>query len=279
VEAASLPLADLPAAEIAAPPRPGGGPLRRLGGMSALALSAGASLLRPPFAWRREFAIQTWSVVRRSGPAIAIAIAAWGFAGPGLQAGNFLTLFGSIDRGGGFMVVAILREFGTFVTATAVAGVSGTMLTAELGSRRVRGELDALAVLAVDPVKAIVAPRILALVVAMMGLDLIALVCGVFGGFVATVGVLGGTAGAFLASFVANTTVIDLIASVVKVGLFGLIIGVVCSWYGLNAAGGPEGVGRAVNRAVVGCLLGIFFVNLIFTQWLLAAFPEVGVFR
>jgi phospholipid/cholesterol/gamma-HCH transport system permease protein len=113
----------------------------------------------------------------------------------------------------------------------------------------------------------------------MMGLDLIALVCGVFGGFVATVGVLGGTAGAFLASFVANTTVIDLIASVVKVGLFGLIIGVVCSWYGLNAAGGPEGVGRAVNRAVVGCLLGIFFVNLIFTQWLLAAFPEVGVFR
>jgi phospholipid/cholesterol/gamma-HCH transport system permease protein len=279
MEAASLPVTDLPALGIAAPRRPGGGPIRRLGGMSALALRAGGALLRPPFAWRTEFLIQTWSIVRRSLPAIAIAIMAWGFAGPGLQAGNFLTLFGSIDRAGGFMVVAILREFGTFVTATAVAGVSGTMFTAELGARRVRGELDALEVLAVDPIRAIVAPRILALVVAMMGLTLLALVFGVLGGYIATVGVLGGTSGAFLSSFFANTTAIDLVASVVKVGLFGIIIGVVCAWHGLNAAGGPEGVGRAVNRAVVGCLVGIFFVNLVFTQWLLAAFPQVGVFR
>jgi phospholipid/cholesterol/gamma-HCH transport system permease protein len=279
MEAASLPVTDLPAIAVAAPRRPGGGPIRRLGGMSALGLRAGASLLRPPFAWRREFAIQTWSIVRRSLPAIAIAIMAWGFAGPGLQAGNFLTLFGSIDRAGGFMVVAILREFGTFVTATAVAGVSGTMLTAELGARRVRGELDALEVLGVDPVRAIVAPRILALVAAMLGLDLIALVFGVLGGYIATVGVLGGTSGAFFASFFANTTAIDLVASVVKVGLFGLIIGVVCSWHGLHADGGPEGVGRAVNRAVVGCLIGIFFVNLVFTQWVLAAFPQTAVFR
>ena len=49
--------------------------------------------------------------------------------------------------------------------------------------------------------------------------------------------------------------------------------------HGLHADGGPEGVGRAVNRAVVGCLIGIFFVNLVFTQWLLAVFPQVGVFR
>src|SRR5437763_8464286 len=227
----------------------------RLGGQSALAMRAGVSLLRPPFAWRREFLIQTWSIVRRSLPAIAVAIKAWGFAGPGLQAGNFLTLFGSTDRAGGFMVVAILREFGTFVTATAVAGVSGTMFTAELGARRVRGELDALAVLGVDPVRAIVAPRILALTLAMMGLDLIALVFGVLGGYVATVWVLGGTSGAFLASFFANTTPIDLIASVVKVALFGVIIGTVCAWHGLHASGGPAGVGRAVNRAVVGCLM------------------------
>jgi phospholipid/cholesterol/gamma-HCH transport system permease protein len=247
--------------------------------MAALGLSAGRSLLAPPWAWRTEFLIQTSSVVRRSLPAIAIAIMAWGFAGPGLQAGNFLSLFGSIDRAGGFMVVAILREFGTFVTATTVAGVCGTMLTAELGARRVRGELDALAVLAVDPVKAIVAPRILAFTVAMTGLTLLALVFGVLGGYVATVFFLDGSTGAFLSSFFANTTPIDLVASVVKVALFGVIIGVVCSWYGLNAAGGPEGVGRAVNRAVVGCLVGIFFVNLVFTQWLLAAFPEVGVFR
>src|SRR5437763_7470303 len=184
----------------------------RLGGQSALAMRAGVSLLRPPFAWRREFLIQTWWIVRRSLPAIALAIMAWGFAGPGLQAGNFLTLFGSIDRAGGFMVVAILREFGTFVTATAVAGVSGTMFTAELGARRVRGELDALAVLGIDPVRALVAPRILALVVAMMGLTLIALVCGVAGGYLATVGELGRTTGARLASFFVNPTPLHVVA-------------------------------------------------------------------
>src|SRR4051794_36981684 len=165
MEAASLPVRDLPAPVVAAPRRPGGGPLRRLGGMSALGLSAGAGLVRPApgqraFAWWPEFIVQTWSVVRRSLPAIAIAIMAWGFAGPGLQAGNFLTLFGSIDRSGGFMVVAILREFGTFVTATAGARGSGTMFTAELGGRGGRGGVGGLSGLAVGPGRAVVRPPV-----------------------------------------------------------------------------------------------------------------------
>jgi phospholipid/cholesterol/gamma-HCH transport system permease protein len=177
------------------------------------------------------------------------------------------------------MVVAIVREFGTFVTATVVAGIAGTMLTAELGARKVRGELDALRVLAVDPIRAIVAPRVLALTLTMMGLDLLALVFGVAGGYLASVGVLGGTTGAFLASFFANTTFADLAASVLKCGLFGALIGIICAYHGLTVEGGAAGVGRAVNRAVVGCLVAIFLVNLLFTQWFLALFPETGVFR
>src|SRR4051812_18102032 len=193
----------------------------RVGGMLALALRVCAALVRPPFAWRRETAIFLSTMLVATLPAIAVSIALWGFAGPGLQAGNFLVLFGAPDRAGGFMVVAILREFGTFVTATVVAGVAGTMLTAELGARQVRGELDALRVLGIDPVASLVAPRILALVLALMGLDLIALVAGVAGGFVANVGVLGSTTGAFLSSFFANTTFVDLVASLLKVAIFG----------------------------------------------------------
>jgi phospholipid/cholesterol/gamma-HCH transport system permease protein len=187
--------------------------------------------------------------------------------------------FGSIDRSGGFMVVAIVREFGTYVTATVVAGVVGTMFTAELGARNVRGELDALIALGVDPVKDLVAPRVVALVLTMIGLDLFALVCGVFGGYLATTLVLGGTRGAFFASFFANTTPADLIASLVKVAVFGALIGVICAYHGLTVTGGAAGVGRAVNRAVVGCLIAIFVVNLIYTQWFLASFPQVGVFK
>jgi phospholipid/cholesterol/gamma-HCH transport system permease protein len=261
--------------------RLGGGvsALQRLGGMAALGWRCLNALWAHPRHWRGELARQCAHIVRAALPALALSIAAWGFSGPGLQAGNFLVTFGSIDRSGGFMVVAIVREFGTYVTATVVAGVVGTMFTAELGARKVRGELDALAVLGVDPIRDLVAPRVLAIVLTMMGLDLIALVFGVLGGYVATVGFLGGTTGGFLASFFANTTFPDLLASVLKVGIFGGLIGVICGYHGLTVEGGAASVGRAVNRAVVGCLVAIFVVNLLYTQWFLALFPDVGVFR
>jgi phospholipid/cholesterol/gamma-HCH transport system permease protein len=251
----------------------------RLGGMAALAIRALVALVRPPFPWWREFVLQCIFILKVSLIPIAVSIALWGFSGPGLEAGNFLVTFGTIDRSGGFMVVAIVREFGTFVTATVVAGTVGTTITAELGARKIRDELEALQVMGVDVIRFMVAPRILALIVMMMVLDMFALVFGVFGGYVAAVGVLGGTTGSFLTNFFANTTFVDLAASVIKVGLFGLLIGVICCYKGLNVSGGPEGVGRAVNEAVVGCLVAIFLVNLVYTQYFLAAYPQVGVFR
>lgn len=247
--------------------------------MLALAGRVVAATARPPFAWRRQFVLQSIFILRVALLPIALSIAAWGFSGPGLQAGNFLVTFGTIDRAGGFMVVAIVREFGTFVTATVVAGIVGTTITAELGARRIREELDALEVLGVDPMTYLVVPRVMALVMTMMALDVFALLFGVFGGYLAAVGVLGGTTGGFLVNFFANTTFLDLAASVIKVGIFGFLIGIICCYKGLNVKGGPAGVGRAVNEAVVGCLIAIFFVNLVYTQYFLAAYPDVGVFR
>jgi phospholipid/cholesterol/gamma-HCH transport system permease protein len=255
------------------------GRIRELGAIAALALACARALAHPTRHRRHEVVRQSATILRASLPAAMLSIAAWGFAGPGLQAGNFLVTFGSIDRSGGFMVVAILREFGTYVTATVVAGIAGTMFTAELGAREVRGELDALRVLGVDPVADMIAPRVVALVLCMIGLDVLALGFGVLGGYLATTLVLGGTEGSFLASFFANTTPVDVFASLIKCAVFGGLIGVICGYHGLNVTGGPRGVGRAVNRAVVGCLVAIFVVNLIYTQWFLAAFPTVGVFK
>src|SRR5436305_1764200 len=194
--------------------------LRSLGAIAALAGACAAALLRPNRRRLRETIRQSAAILTAALPAAMLSIAAWGFAGPGLQAGNFLVAFGSIDRSGGFMVVAIVREFGTYVTATVVAGVVGTMFTAELGARSVRGELDALAVLGVDPVRDLIAPRVMALILAMIGLDLPALFFGVLGRYLATTLVLGGTEGAFLASFWAKTTPADLIASLIKAAIF-----------------------------------------------------------
>jgi phospholipid/cholesterol/gamma-HCH transport system permease protein len=255
------------------------GRVREIGAVAALSLACAKALARPTRRRGHEVIRQSAMILRAALPAAMLSIAAWGFAGPGLQAGNFLVTFGSIDRSGGFMVVAILREFGTYVTATVVAGIVGTMFTAELGAREVRGELDALRVLGVDPVADMVAPRVLALILCMIGLDVLALAFGVLGGYLATTLVLGGTEGSFLASFFANTTTADVLASLVKCAVFGGLIGVICAYHGLTVTGGPAGVGRAVNRAVVSCLVAIFVVNLIYTQWFLASFPSVGVFK
>src|ERR1700722_11909822 len=143
--------------------------VRSLGAMASLAMACVGGFAPPTRRRTAELVHQSATIIRVALPAAMLSIAAWGFAGPGLQAGNFLVTFGSIDRSGGFMVVAILREFGTYVTATVVAGVVGTMFTAELGARSVRGELDALVALGVDPVADMVAPRVLALVLCMMG--------------------------------------------------------------------------------------------------------------
>src|SRR5947209_20093675 len=160
--------------------------VRALGAMAALAGGCGRALARPTRRRREELIRQSAAILKAALPAAMLSIAAWGFSGPGLQAGNFLVSFGTIDRSGGFMVVAIIREFGTYVTATVVAGIAGTMFTAELGARAVRGELDALVTLGVDPVADVVAPRVLALILTMIGLDLLALLCGAFVGYLAT---------------------------------------------------------------------------------------------
>ena len=101
---------------------------------------------------------------------LTISTIAFGYGAPGLQAGNFLVLFGAIDRLGGFFVLASIREFAPTVTAIILAGVGGTAITADLGARKIREELDALQVLGVDPIKNLVVPRFLALMV----------VCGLF---------------------------------------------------------------------------------------------------
>src|SRR6202451_3621430 len=105
------------------------GRIREIGAIAALALACARALARPNRRRLLEVVRQSANILRAAPPSAVLSIAAWGFAGPGLQAGNFLVTFGSIDRSGGFMVVAILREVGTYVTATVVGGVAGKSFT------------------------------------------------------------------------------------------------------------------------------------------------------
>ena len=105
-----------------------------------------------------------------------------------------------------------------------------------------------------------------------------ALLFGIFGGVIATL-VNGAPLGPFWATFFTNASITDLWGSLVKCTLFGAIIAIVCCYKGMNASGGAEGVGRAVNEAVVIAFLGVFAFNYAFTQTLLATHPELNQIR
>jgi phospholipid/cholesterol/gamma-HCH transport system permease protein len=252
--------------------------LEQVGDMMILTGKTVMSALRPPYPYGGEFVNQFLFALRLCWFPLLISTIALSYGAPGLQAGNFLVLFGAIDRLGGFFVLTSIREFGPNVTAIILAGVAGTAITADLGARKIREELDALQVLGVDPVKNLVVPRFLSLMVVTGLFNIYALLFGIFGGVLATL-TFKAPLGPFFATLLTNASTTDLWGSVVKTTLFGAIIAIVCCYKGMTASGGAEGVGRAVNQAVVISFLGIFAFNYVFTQTLLATHPEISVIK
>src|SRR3954466_6581627 len=157
-----------------------------VGEMMILTARTIVSAVKPPYPYGEEFIGQFLFALQLCWFPLLVSTVAFGFGAPGLQAANFLSLFGALDRLGGFFVLASIREFAPFVTAVVVAGVAGTAITADLGARKIREELDALQVLGVDPIKNLVVPRFLALMLITGLLDIYALIFGIFGGILAT---------------------------------------------------------------------------------------------
>jgi phospholipid/cholesterol/gamma-HCH transport system permease protein len=252
--------------------------IEEFGDMMILTGRTVSSALRPPYPYGGELVSQFLFTLRLVWFPLLISTVAICYGAPGLQAANFLTLFGALDRLGGFFVLAAIREIGPLITSIVVAGVAGTAITADLGARKVREELDALQVLGVDPVKNLVVPRFLALMVVTGLFDIYAVLFGLFGGLLAEI-VSGQALGPFWNTLFANSSVTDLWGSVLKTTIFGAIIAIVCCYKGMSASGGAEGVGRAVNEAVVISFLGIGAFNYVFTQTLLATHPNILVIK
>jgi phospholipid/cholesterol/gamma-HCH transport system permease protein len=230
------------------------------------------SAVLPPYSYGTEFVSQFLFALRVCWFPMIVSAVCFSYGPAGIQAANFLGLFGALDRLGGVFVVTVVREFAPLVSAIVMAGVAGTAITADLGARRIREELDALMVLGVDPVKSIVVPRFLAIVLATGLFNVYALVFGTFGGVLVTL-VNHAPLGPFWGTYFSNATVVELWGSVVKCFGYGAIIAIVCCYKGLTVSGGPEGVGRAVNQSVVIAFMGIGAFDFVFTQTLLATHP------
>src|ERR1700680_1052260 len=252
--------------------------LEELGDMMILTARTISSGLRPPYPYGGELVSQFLFTLRLVWFPLLITTVAICYGAPGLQAADFLTLFGALDRLGGFFVLASIREIGPLITSIVVAGVAGTAITADLGARKVREELDALQVLGIDPVKNLVVPRFLSLMVVTGLFDIYALLFGIFGGILAEL-VNGQALGPFWGTLFANASTTDLWGSVLKTTIYGAIIAIVCCYKGMSASGGAEGVGRAVNEAVVLAFTAIFAFDYVFTQTLLATHPQILVIK
>jgi phospholipid/cholesterol/gamma-HCH transport system permease protein len=252
--------------------------LEEVGDTVLLTARTVSSALRPPYPYGGEFVAQFLFVMRLCWFPLLVSTICINYAAPGLQGANFLTLLGALDRLGGFFVLGSIRELGPLVTAVIISGVAGTAITADLGARKIREELDALQVLGVDPVKNLVVPRFLALMLATGLFNIYAILFGIFGGLLAE-RVNGYPLGPFWSELFANADTTDLWGSALKATLYGAMISIICCYKGITASGGAEGVGRAVNQAVVASFLAFGIFDYVFEQTLLATHPQILVIK
>jgi phospholipid/cholesterol/gamma-HCH transport system permease protein len=254
------------------------GAIATIGAMVLLFRRTVVAALTPPFNYGPELVDQFLFALRLGWFPMIVASLAFTYGPAGIEVGNFLNLLGALDRLGGLFVIIVMREFAPLVCAIVMAGVAGTAMTADLGARKIREELDALMVLGVDPIKSLVVPRFLSLMLLTPLFSIYALLFGTLGGVLVTVS-NGAQVGPFFSTFFAQATTAEFEAMLVKSALFGALIAVVCCYKGLTASGGAEGVGRAVNQAVVIAFLGIGAIDYVFTQTLLATHPILNTPR
>jgi phospholipid/cholesterol/gamma-HCH transport system permease protein len=255
---------------------PPGSWIQNAGGSAALGIKTAAQLVTPGLSWRTEFTRQYVFAFQLTLIPAAIVSFVVGFSTIGIQGGSIASAFGAIDRISAAAPVAFLRELGPLLTAAIVAGTLGATITAEIGARKIREELLALEVLGINPVRNLILPRVVGLSLWMPVLALLTFWAGIAGTFTAAVFLYGATPEAFFSQLLTLTNFIDLWGSVVKLTLFGALIGIIAAYKGLQVGGGAEGVGKAVNESVVACLVAIGIVTVVYTQLFQALFPEVN---
>ena len=238
-------------------------PLRSVGDFSAMALDILVGIFRRPFAWH-EFLNQMLFIARVSlVPAVAMSV-------PYVVITVFifnvlLVEFGAADFSGTGAALTTVNQIGPLVTVLVIAGAGASAICADLGARTIREELDALRVMGIDPVQALLVPRVLAATVVSFLLSSVVTLTGLTGGFFFSVFFQHVTPGGFIASLTLITGVSDVVISMIKATLFGMTAGLIACYLGTTVSRGPAGVGNAVNETVVFSFIFLFIINIVVT--------------
>jgi phospholipid/cholesterol/gamma-HCH transport system permease protein len=245
-------------------PRGLAAPMQAVGGLFSMGVDAVKFVFVRPFQWR-EFLEQCWFVARVSlAPTLLVAIPFTVLVSFTLNI--LLRELGAADLSGAGAAFGAVTQVGPVVTVLIVAGAGATAMCADLGSRTIREEIDAMEVLGINPVQRLVTPRMLASGLVALLLNSMVVIIGILGGYVFSVFVQDVNPGAFAAGITLLTGVPEVIISCVKALLFGLMAGLVACYRGLSiTGGGAKAVGNAVNETVVFAFMALFVINVVVT--------------
>ncbi|MCU1676946.1 MAG: hypothetical protein JWM93_1704 [Frankiales bacterium] len=254
--------------------------LQSAGDMGALAVTSVKLAVRPPFAWFRDAIVETSTMTKRCLLPLLVSHGVYLIGYGIILFGSILTNIGVIERESGAMFIIWVREIATWITGMIFAGVVGSAITADIGARKIREELDALDVLGVRKVDTIVVPRVVASTIAMPLLVIVSLMWITFLNFIIAPLTLDFSVGVWFHNLKANILPTDLLFTVlIKNIVLGFFVGVVACHKGLTCKAGAEGVGRAVNQTVVITFFGIWLFNSVFNLGYLTLFPDTAQLR
>ncbi len=224
------------------------------------------------FSWQ-EFVLQAWFMVRVSLlPTILVAIPFGVIVS--VQIGGIASQIGASSFVGAVNGIGVLRQGAPLVTSLMIAGAVGSAITADLGARQVREEIDAMKVMGLDPVRRLVSPRVVAAIVVAALLSAVVAITAIVTGFALTVGSGDVSSGTYLGAFISFGQPTDLALAELKAVLFGFIATIVAAHKGLHAKGGPKGVADAVNQSVVLSVILLALVNVGLTQAYVMLVPQ-----
>lgn len=184
----------------------------------------------------------------------------------GLQLVNIMRLFGAESFAGAGVAISISRELAPVITAIVLIAKNGSSMTAEIGSMKVTEQIDAMETMAVNPIRYLVVPRLIASIFVFPALTALANVVGVFGGYLVSVKVMQVNSAAYLNTMYYWTDPDDIWTGLVKAVVFAVIVTTICCYHGLKTRGGAKGVGDSTTTAVVLSTVAILIADYFMTD-------------
>ncbi len=227
-----------------------------------------SNIVRPPF-YFRAFARQVIDIGFYSLPVVGLTAIFTGMV-LALQSYTGFARFSAEGAIANVVVVSLTRELGPVLAGLMVAGRIGASMAAEIGTMRVTEQIDALSTLSTNPMKYMVAPRLLAGVLMLPLLVIVADIIGVFGGYLVAVYKLGFNPALYIQNTWSFLQTEDVVSGLVKAAVFGFIVTLMGCYFGYHSRGGARGVGTATTNAVVASAILILCFDYILTEMFFA---------